>query len=593
MLSTSIRTHSCNELNEKDVKKKVKLGGFIHAQRDHGGLIFIDLRDRYGITQIVFDPKDKKLFSEAEKLRREYVIVVSGVVRVRPKDMTNNKIKTGGIEVLVNKIESLNRAEVPPIEIDDRIIANEDTRLKYRYLDLRRPIMQRNFIFRHNIIRTLREFLDKEDFLEMETPMLVKPTPEGARDYIVPSRVNSGKFYALPQSPQIYKQILMISGFDRYYQIARCLRDEDLRADRQPEHTQLDLEMSFVNPEDVFELTERMIIGLFKKVLKIQLKNKFPRILYSEAMEKYGTDKPDLRYEMFQYTITDLVKNSDFQVFKNAINNGAIVKCLCVDKAKDITRNQIDAITEFAKLEGALGLAWVKIANEKFESNINKYFSEKIQKDIIRKVNAKDNDLLLFTAETPKKANSILDKVRQKLAKDLNRIRKDEWQFCFVTDFPLFEFNEETESWDATHNPFTLPKEKYWDKLEDDPGSVSSYQYDFVLNGCELFSGSIRNNIPELQEKVLNVIGISKDDAWKKFGFLMEAYRYGSPRHAGFGLGLDRLIALMLGYTDIREVIVFPKNKNAQCPMDGSPSDVDDKQLKELNIKLELADKSR
>ena len=399
MLSTSIRTHACSELNEKDVKKKVKLAGFVNSNRDHGGLIFIDLRDIYGITQVVFDPRDKKLFSEAEKLRREFVIVVSGVVRKRPKDMVNNKIKTGKIEVLVDKLEGVNKAEVPPIEIDDRIIANEDVRLKYRYLDLRRPIMQRNLIFRHNVIKTLREFLDKEDFLEIETPMLMKPTPEGARDYIVPSRVNPGKFYALPQSPQLYKQILMIAGFDRYYQFARCLRDEDLRADRQPEHTQLDLEMSFVIPEDIFNLTERMIKDLFKKVMKTELKKKFLRLTYKESMEKYGTDKPDLRYEMFQYYVTDIVKNSDFQVFKNAINDGSVVKCLCVEKAKDISRNQIDALIEFAKNEGASGLAWIKIIQGKFDSNIAKYFSDKLQKEIIKKVNGKENDLLLFTAE--------------------------------------------------------------------------------------------------------------------------------------------------------------------------------------------------
>ena len=591
MLSTSIRTNSCGELSEKDLKKKVKLAGFVHSNRDHGGLIFIDLRDRYGITQIVFDPKDKKLFSEAEKLRREYVIVASGTVRSRPKDMVNSKIKTGKIEVLVDKIEQVIKAEVPPIEIDDRLVANEDVRLKYRYLDLRRPIMQRNIAFRAKVMTTLREFLNGEQFLEIETPMLVKPTPEGARDYIVPSRVNPGKFYALPQSPQLYKQILMIAGFDRYYQIARCLRDEDLRADRQPEHTQLDLEMSFVNPEDIFELTEKMIKDLFRKVMKTELKKKFLKLTYKESMERYGTDKPDIRYEMFQYYVTDSVKNSEFQVFKNAISNGAIVKCLCVENAKDITRNQIDALIEFSKGEGASGLAWVKINNVKFDSNIAKYFSDKIQREIIKKVSAKENDLLLFIAELPKKAHSILDKIRQKLAKDLNRIKKDEWQFCFVTDFPLFEFNEETDSWDVAHNPFSMPKEEHLDKLENDPECVLSYQYDFVLNGWELFSGSVRNNIPELQEKVLKVIGISKDEAWKKFGFLMEAYRYASPQHAGFGLGIDRLVALMLDYTDIRDVIAFPKNKNAQCPMDGSPSDVDEKQLKELDIKLDLVKK--
>ena len=587
MLSTSIRTHSCNELNEKDIRKKVKMGGFVHSNRDHGGLIFIDLRDRYGITQIVFDPKDRKLFSEAEKLRREFVIVISGAVRARPKDMINNKIKTGKIEVLVDKLEQVIKADVPPIEIDDRITANEDVRLKYRYLDLRRPIMQRNIAFRAKVIRTLREFLDNEQFLEIETPMLVKPTPEGARDYIVPSRVNSGKFYALPQSPQLYKQILMISGFDRYYQIARCLRDEDLRADRQPEHTQLDMEMSFVNPEDVFELTERMIKDLFKKTMKIELKKKFPRLAYKESMEKYGTDKPDLRYEMFQYYVTDLVKNSDFQVFKNAILNGAIIKCLCVENARDITRGQIDSLIEFAKSEGANGLAWVKIIQGKFESNIGKYFSDNIQREIIKKVNAKENYLLLFIAEKERKANSILDKVRQRLAKDLNRIKESEWAFCFITDFPLFEFNEETDLWEAAHNPFTLPKEESWDNIDKYTECVISYQDDFVLNGWELFSGSVRNNIPELQEKVLKVIGISKDEAWKKFGFLMEAYKFGAPKHAGFGFGIDRIVALMLGYTDIREVIAFPKNKNAQCPMDGSPSDVDEKQLKELSIRIE------
>ena len=584
------RTNTCGELTDKDINKKVTLAGWCSTRRDHGGVIFIDLRDRYGLTQVVFDPSfNIESHKAAEKLGREDVIQVSGIVKHRKKGMENPKLKTGSVEIFVEKIEIINEAETPPIEVDDRIEASEEMRLKYRYLDLRRPKMQKHLMFRHKTAFAIREYLNKHDFIEIETPMLIKTTPEGARDYVVPSRINPGKFYALPQSPQIYKQILMIAGYDRYYQFARCLRDEDLRADRQPEHTQVDLEMSFAAPDDIFELTEGMIKHVFRVMLNKDVKTPFKRFSYHEAMEKFCTDKPDIRFSVECCTVTDIVKNCEFKVFLDVIKQKGTVKVLKAEECSEkLSRGKIDELIEFAKQNGAHGLAWMKVTEKGLESNIAKFFSADVQKKLVEKSKANSGDLLLFAADKEKTVNDVLSKIRVKLANELGLVKNDDFEFCFVTDFPMFDWNEEDEKWDFAHNPFTMPKEECLKYLESDPGKVISYQYDFVINGSELFSGSVRNNIPELQEKTFKVTGMSQQETREKFGFLLEAYKYGAPMHAGFGLGFDRLVAIMQGTNDIREVIAFPKNKAAENPMDGSPSEASEKQLAELHIKLDF-----
>lgn len=580
-----LRTNNCGQLSAKDIKKKVTLCGWTSTNRDHGGLIFIDLRDRYGITQIVFDPKNKEIFKQAELLRREDVIQIAGEVRPRPKNMENPKLKTGKIEVLVKELKTLNKSSTPPIEIEDRIVANEDLRLEYRYLDLRRPIMQNYLLIRHKTAQAAREFLNKKDFLEIETPLLVRATPEGARDYLVPSRVNPGKFYALPQSPQLYKQLLMISGCDRYYQIARCLRDEDLRADRQPEHTQIDLEMSFVEEEDIYEVIEGLMKHIFKKVLKINIKTPFQKMPYDEAIDKYGSDKPDLRFGLELINITEIAKISNFEVFRKA----ELIKA--INPEKDFSRKEIESLTDFASSVGAKGLAWMKYNNNKLESSIQKFFPENLQKELIRKIKPKKNSTIFFIADTKKQTNDILANIRNKLGKDLNLIEKNDFKFCWIINFPLFEWNEDEQRWEPAHHMFTSPRPEHIKYLEKNPEKVYGILYDLILNGLELLSGSIRINQPELQEKVMKVIGLDKKQAEKKFGFLLKAFKYGAPPHGGVGLGFDRLVALMCGINDIREVIAFPKNKAAQCPMDSSPSEVSPEQLKELNIKLDIIKK--
>ncbi len=590
-----LRTHTCGELTDRDVNKKVSLAGWCSARRDHGGVVFIDLRDRYGIAQIVFEPSsDIQSHKVAETLRREDVIIIEGTVRKRPHGMENERMGTGKIEILVSKISHVNKAQTPPLEVEDRIEASEEVRLKYRYLDLRRPKMQQQLMFRHNVAASVREYLDKNGFIEIETPMLIKSTPEGARDYLVPSRVHPGNFYSLPQSPQIYKQILMIAGFDRYYQFARCLRDEDLRTDRQPEHTQVDVEMSFAQAEDIFHLTEGLVKHVFRKALNRDVKVPFKRITYLESMEKYCTDKPDIRFGIECFNVTEIAENSQFKVFLDVIKQGGIVKALnaqgCAEK---LSRNGIDELIEFAKQIGAKGLAWMKVAKDNvLESNIAKFFPPDAQKKIIDKANAKAGDLLLFAADKEKVANEVLSKIRARLANSLGLI-KDDFGFCFVTDFPMFEWNDEEQKWDFCHNPFTMPREEDIKYLDSSPEKVFSYQYDFVMNGVELFSGSVRNTIPQLQEKAFMVTGMQGEQVKERFGFLLEAYKYGAPSHAGFGLGFDRLVALMQGIHDIREVIAFPKNKAAQSLMDDTPSEVSEKQLSELHIKLDFVKDSK
>ena len=581
-MKTSLRSHVCNEIDVKDVNRKVSLCGWVSSRRDHGGVIFIDLRDRYGITQVVFDPSfNKHTHEQADYLRREDCIQAQGIVKKRKKGMENKNLKTGKIEIFADKLHVFSKADVPPFEIDDRIEANEELRLKYRYLDLRRPIMQHNLRFRNKVTNAAREYFANNNFLEVETPLLVRSTPEGARDYIVPSRVNLGKFYALPQSPQIYKQILMISGCDRYFHFARCLRDEDLRQDRQPEHTQIDLEICFVNSNDIREIVEGLYKHIFNKALNIKLGD-FPVFTYKEVMDKYGTDKPDLRFGLELVDVTEIVKDSEFKVFNDVISKNGIVKCLYVNH--DFNRKEADKLVDFCVNEGAKGLAWMRY-DKKLESNIVKFFSKDIQNELIKRVKAKKG-YLFFAADKKKKVNEILSKLRLKLGNDLKLI-KNEFKFCWVIDFPLFAYNEEEERWEPEHHMFTMPKEEFIENLEDDPGEVLGDLFDLVLNGIEIGSGSIRISRPDVQERIMKIIGLKEDEAREKFGFLLDAYKYASGPHGGMGLGFDRLVALMLGINDIREVIAFPKNKAAQNPMDGSPSKVDDKQLKELGIKLD------
>ena len=580
------RTNTCGELTIQDIKKEVSLNGWVSSTRDHGGIIFIDLRDRYGITQVVFDPEHKKKeHGLAETLRREDVIAVKGKAMARGKGLENPKLKTGQIEVLVDEIEVLNKAITPPLEIDDRVEAGEDLRLKYRYLDLRRPKMQRHLQVRHNASMAAREYLNKNNFLEIETPILVRATPEGARDYIVPSRVNPGRFYALPQSPQLYKQILMVSGCDRYYQLARCLRDEDLRQDRQPEHTQIDLEMSFVNAEDVIEMVEGLYKHMMKRVLNVDIKYKFPRISHKESMERYGTDKPDLRFGLELIDVTDVVKKSDFQVFNKA------EKIKCVNPEDKFSRNEIDSLIDYALSVGSKGMAWMRVTDKGLESNIVKFFNKEVQKKLVQKTKAKKGSILFFIADNQKNVNEILSKIRVEIGKRLNLINDKDFKFCWVVDFPLFEWDEDENGWKPMHHIFTAPKNEHIEFLDKDPGKVRADLYDLVVNGIELGSGSIRETNPATQEKLMKIIGLTHEQTQKKFGFLMESFKYGTPPHGGIGLGFDRIVAVMCGYNDIREVIAFPKNKDAECPMDGSPSSVDDKQLKELNIKMDLVKK--
>lgn len=570
------RTNTCGELTDKDKDKKVKICGWVSTRRDHGGIIFIDLRDRYGLTQIVLDPKKIK---ESDLLKREFVIQVEGQVKIRPKGTENLKLTTGKVEVHVSELNIINKADIPPIDIDDNLIASEELRLKYRYLDLRRPSMQQHLIFRNEVAKAAREYLDKNKFIEIETPILVKSTPEGARDYVVPSRVNKGQFYALPQSPQLYKQILMVAGFDRYFQLARCLRDEDLRQDRQPEHTQIDMEMSFVTSNEIRDMVEGLMKHLFNKTKGMKLE-KFPVLTYKESMDKYGNDKPDLRFGLELIDFTQLLKNSDFNVFKDVAAHNGIIKGLAIER--EFTRTELDDLTKLVQSHGAKGLAYVKISKDKLDTGISK-FLKKEEKEIIKKSGIKEGTLF-FTADQYKKANNYLAILRNELGKNL--IKKDEFKFCWVIDFPLFAWNEEESKWEPEHHMFSMPNQQFVKDLEKDPGKVTGDLFDLVMNGTEMGSGSIRISNPELQERIMKMIGMDKKEAYAKFGFLLEAYHYGGPVHGGMGIGLDRLTALMQGFNDIREVIAFPKNKAAECPMDSCPSPIDAKQLKELNIKL-------
>ena len=581
------RTVTCGGLNKDFAGKTVVLNGWIHRKRDHGGITFLNLRDRYGLTQVVVDDDaSEELKTLAVSLKQEFCIAVEGLVRPRPDSMINKEMATGEIEVKALKIEVLSKSEVLPFQIDEKTNANEDLRLKYRYLDLRSKAMQEHIMLRSKFTFAVREFLTSKEFLEIETPTFIKSTPEGARDYLVPSRLYPGKFYALPQSPQIYKQILMVSGFDKYFQIARCYRDEDARGDRQPEFTQIDLEMSFASREDVLSLTEGMMQYAFKKSINVDLPKTFERISYDEAIDVYGTDKPDLRFEMKMQDAAFMAEIGNFAVFKDAVSSGGAVKALVVKgQAEAYSRKKIEELEAAAKIYKAKGLAWIKVTEggAKLEGGISKFFEGK-EAEICSKLGAEKGDLILFVADKYKIACTALGAVRSKLGKDLGLLNPAEFKFAWIVDFPLFEWNEEENKWDPAHHMFSAPQEKYLATMEENPEHVKGDLYDLVLNGYEVASGSIRIHNPELQKRIFKIVGFDESEAEKKFGFLTEAFKYGAPPHGGIAPGLDRIVMIMAGETSIKEVIAFPKNSFAVSPMDDSPSEVDHKQLDELHL---------
>ncbi|MBQ1375993.1 MAG: aspartate--tRNA ligase [Clostridia bacterium] len=581
------RTHYCGGFRMADVGTEAVLYGWVQKQRDIGSLIFIDLRDRTGICQVVFEQETvkKEYFDLAFTLRSEYVICVTG--KIRERSNKNPNIPTGDVELLASGVELLSKAQTPPFEIVENSDVNDNLRLQYRYLDLRRPDMQRKIMLRHRISKIARDYYDENGFLEIETPMLQKSTPEGARDYLVPSRVKNGSFYALPQSPQLYKQILMISGFDRYFQIARCFRDEDLRADRQPEFTQIDIEMSFVDAEDVMTANEGFIKRVFKEVLNVELNTPFLRMPYREAMERFGSDKPDTRFGFELKNISDIVKDCGFGVFKNAIEAGGSVRAINVSGYADkISRKEIDSLGEFVKTYRAKGLAWMKVTKDGVSSPVAKFLSEDVLSSILAAMDAHENDLLLFVADKDKVVFDALGALRCEVARRLDILDAGTYNFLWVTEFPLLEYDEEEGRYVAMHHPFTAPMDEDVEYLDTDPGRVRAKAYDIVLNGVELGGGSIRIFREDMQEKMFSVIGLSKETAAERFGFLLEAFKYGAPPHGGMAYGLDRLVMLMTGSQSIRDVIAFPKVQNASELMSGAPDTVDEKQLDELGIAI-------
>ena len=587
-----MRTHYCGELNRDHIDQEVILCGWAHRRRDHGGVIFIDLRDNKGLAQIVIDPDTKEAFSTAESIRNEYVLKVTCKVRLRPEGTVNKNLPTGEVEMLASTVEILNASLTPPFMLDDDTIT-ESIRLEHRFIDLRRDQMQKNMKLRYDISKNIRQYLDHESFIEIETPILTRSTPEGARDYLVPSRVHHGEFFALPQSPQLFKQILMVSGFDRYFQIAKCFRDEDLRADRQPEFTQIDIEASFVDEGDIMSIAENMTREMFKKVMDQSLPQSFPRMTYQEAMHRFGSDKPDLRVTLELIELTEEMKDVDFKVFSSAANmdNGRVA-ALRIPNGAELSRSEIDAYTEFVKIYGAKGLAYIKINDknllneEGLQSPIVKNIHVDALKAIIEKTSAENGDLVFFGADKRTVVNEALGALREKIGHDKKHLTNEPWAPVWIVDFPMFDFDEEGNRWNALHHPFTSPKDGHEGLLETDPGNCLSKAYDMVINGWEVGGGSIRIHQQTVQSKVFKALNISDEEAREKFGFLLDALQYGAPPHGGLAFGLDRLATLLAGADSIRDVIAFPKTQKAQCLMTQAPNMVDEKQLRELHIKV-------
>ncbi|MBN2731044.1 MAG: aspartate--tRNA ligase [Balneolaceae bacterium] len=582
------RTHTCGALTESDAGEKVTLNGWVAVRRDLGGVIFIDLRDRYGVTQIVFDQENETLHKKAEQLRTEYVIGVKGIVRKRGEENINPEMKTGTIEVVAHELEIYSEAETTPFEIKDGIETNEDTRLKYRYLDLRRPKIQQNLMMRSDFNQSVRAYFYDHDFTEVETPFLMKSTPEGARDYLVPSRVNAGKFFALPQSPQTYKQLLMVSGFDRYFQIVKCFRDEDLRADRQPEFTQIDVEMSFVNEDDVLDMTEGLMKKIMHDVKGIDIDIPFARMTYDEALQTYGTDKPDTRFGLPIVNFSEIVEESEFKIFSRTVADGGAVLGIKVPGQGDMGRGAIDRLTERVQREtGAAGLIYIKLNEQDgIKCSVEKFLKEETVTAMVEKAEAEQGDLVLILAGPDPQVYKQMGTLRLMMGEEHDLIDQSTYNFLWVTDFPLVEWDSDEHRYHALHHPFTAPKPEDVEKMDDDPAEVRSRAYDLVLNGYEIGGGSIRINQREQQKQMFDLLGIDSEEAQERFGFLLDAFKYGVPPHGGIALGVDRIVMILAGGTSLRDVIAFPKNKNAQSTMDGSPAEVDKEQLDELHIRL-------